>query len=76
MTRRSTFTDQSVTYGAIGATLAPDLLRYPPEGYRPAEDSVRLGSGVERFERAAESLTTWGIQRGAGFEVVDVSAGT
>jgi len=31
MTRRSTFTDQSVTYGAIGATLAPDLLRYPPE---------------------------------------------
>ncbi len=30
MTRRSTFTDQSVTYGAIGATLAPDLLRYPP----------------------------------------------
>jgi hypothetical protein len=45
MTRRSTFTDQSVTYGAIGATLAPDLLRYPPAGYRPAEDSVRLGSG-------------------------------
>ena len=41
MTRRSTFTDQSVTYGAIGATLAPDLLRYPPAGYRPAEDSVR-----------------------------------
>jgi uncharacterized protein (UPF0548 family) len=76
MTRRSTFTDQSVTYGAIGATLAPDLLRYPPEGYRPAEDSVRLGSGIERFERAAESLMTWGIQRGAGFEVVDVSAGT
>ncbi|MCD2441966.1 DUF1990 domain-containing protein [Agromyces sp. SYSU K20354] len=76
MTRRSTFTDQSVTYGAIGATLAPDLLRYPPEGYRPAEDSVRLGSGSERFERAAESLMTWGVQRGAGFEVVDVSAGT
>ena len=76
MTRRSTFTDQSVTYGAIGATLAPDLLRYPPDGYRPAEDSVRLGSGVERFERAAESLMTWGIQQGAGFEVVDISAGT
>jgi len=76
MSRRSTFTDQSVTYGAIGATLAPDLLRYPPDGYRPAEDSVRLGSGVERFERAAESLMTWGIQRGAGFTVADVSAGT
>lgn len=76
MTRRSTFTDQSVTYGAIGATLAPDLLRYPPSGYRPAEDSVRLGSGQERFERAAEALMTWGIQRGAGFEVVDISEGT
>lgn len=76
MTRRSTFTDQSVTYGAIGATQAPDLLRYPPDGYRPAEDAVRLGSGQDRFDRAAESLMTWGIQKGAGFEVVDVSAGT
>ena len=76
MARRSTFTDQSVTYGAIGATLAPDLLRYPPAGYRPAEDTVRLGSGAERFERAAESLMTWGIQRGVGFDVVDVSEGT
>ncbi|WP_157002668.1 DUF1990 family protein [Agromyces laixinhei] len=76
MTRRSTFTDQSVTYGAIGATLAPDLLRYPPAGYRPAEDAVRLGSGAARFERAAESLMTWGIQRGSGFEVSEVSAGT
>jgi uncharacterized protein (UPF0548 family) len=76
MSRRSTFTDQSVTYGAIGATLAPDLLRYPPDGYRPAEDSVRLGSGAERFERASESLMTWGIQRGAGFTVAEISAGT
>jgi uncharacterized protein (UPF0548 family) len=76
MTRRSTFTDQSVTYGAIGATLDPDLLRYPPAGFRPAEDSVRLGSGIERFERSAEALMTWGIQRGAGFQVVDISPGT
>ena len=76
MTRRSTFTDQSVTYGAIGSTLDPDLLRYPPAGFRPAEDTVRLGSGQERFDRAAESLMTWGIQRGAGFEIDDVSAGT
>lgn len=76
MTRRSTFTDQSVTYGAIGATLDPDFLRYPPTGYRPAENAVRLGSGSERFERAAESLMTWGIQQGAGFTVADVSEGT
>ena len=76
MTRRSTFTDQSVTYGAIGATLDPDLLRYPPTGFKPAEDAVRIGSGQERFDRSAESLMTWGIQQGAGFTVTDVSAGT
>ncbi|MBM7504639.1 DUF1990 family protein [Agromyces aurantiacus] len=76
MNRRSTFTDQSVTYGAIGATLDPDLLRYPPAGFRPAEDAVKLGSGRERFDRAAEELMTWGIQKGAGFEVIDVSPGT
>ncbi|MRG61558.1 DUF1990 family protein [Agromyces sp. CFH 90414] len=76
MSRRSTFTDQSVTYGAIGATLDPDFLRYPPAGFRPAEDTVKLGSGAERFERAAEALMTWGVQRGSGFEVVDVAEGT
>lgn len=76
MSRRSTFTDQSVTYGAIGATLDPDFLRYPPEGFRPAEDRVKLGSGAERFERAAESLMTWGVQQGSGFTVTDVSQGT
>lgn len=76
MKRRSSFTDQSVTYGAIGSTLAPDLLRYPPTGYRPAEDSVKIGSGRERFDKAAEELMTWAVQRGAGFEVTDVSSGT
>ncbi|MFF2273822.1 DUF1990 family protein [Agromyces sp. NPDC058136] len=76
MSRRSTFTDQSVTYGAIGATLDPDFLRYPPAGLRPAEDAVRLGSGRDRFDRSAEALMTWGVQRGAGFTVSDVSAGT
>ncbi|WP_394552107.1 DUF1990 family protein [Agromyces sp. MMS24-JH15] len=76
MTRRSTFTDQSVTYGAIGATLEADFLRYPPKGFRPAEDTVRIGSGHERFDRAAEELMTWGIQRGAGLRVEDVSEGT
>jgi uncharacterized protein (UPF0548 family) len=76
MTRRSTFTDQSVTYGAIGATLDPDLLRYPPAGFRPAEDSVRLGSGRERFEASADALMTWGVQQGAGFTVTDAAPGT
>lgn len=73
--RRSTFTDHSVSYGAIGATLAPDLLRYPPAGYRPSEQSVRIGSGRERFERASASLMTWGVQEGAGLFVTDVETG-
>ncbi|BDZ53264.1 DUF1990 family protein [Agromyces marinus] len=76
MARRSTFTDQSVTYGAIGATIDPDLLRYPPPGFSAAEDSVRLGSGRDRFEQSAESLMTWGIQQGAGFTVTDAAPGT
>jgi uncharacterized protein (UPF0548 family) len=74
--RRETFTDAAVSYGAIGGTLAPDLLRYPPKGYRPMERTVRLGSGPERFELAARSLMTWGVQRGSGIEMTDLETGT
>lgn len=74
--RRSTFTDAAVTYGAIGGTLAADLMQYPPKGYRPLERSVKLGSGRERFDVAARSLMTWGIQRGSGMEVTDLEQGT
>ncbi|MCU1441904.1 MAG: hypothetical protein JWQ59_54, partial [Cryobacterium sp.] len=74
--RRSTFTDAAVTYAAIGGTLAPDLMRYPPKGHRPLERTVRLGSGEERFKVATTALMTWGIQRGSGIEVTDLDAGT
>lgn len=74
--RRATFTDAAVSYGAIGGTLAPDLLQYPPKGYRPLERSVRLGSGRERFELAAAALMTWGVQRGSGITVTDLETGT
>lgn len=74
--RRETFTDASVTYAAIGGTLAPDLLQYPPAGHRPIERTVRLGSGQERFAIAAGSLMTWGVQRGSGMEVTDLEQGT
>ena len=67
--RRSTFVGEPVTYGAIGGTLAPDLLAYPPAGYRADEHAVRLGSGAERFAIASSSLMTWGVQRGSGIEV-------
>jgi uncharacterized protein (UPF0548 family) len=74
--RRATFSDTEVTYGAIGGTLAPDLLQYPPKGHRPFERSVKLGSGRERFEIASKSLMTWGIQRGSGIKVTDLETGT
>ena len=74
--RRETFTDTAVTYGAIGGTLAPDLLSYPPEGYRPLERAVRLGSGHERFQLASSSLMTWGVQRGSGIKVTNLESGT
>ena len=74
--RRATFTDAAVSYGAIGGTLAPDMLRYPPAGYRPIERTIRLGSGDERFQAATDLMMTWGIHRGAEIEVTDISAGT
>ena len=74
--RRATFTDTAVTYGAIGGTLAPDLLSYPPQGYRPLERTVRLGSGDERFQLASSSLMTWGVQRGSGIRVTNLEIGT
>jgi len=74
--RRSTFTDQPVTYGAVGGTQAADLLYYPPKGYRPLERSVRLGSGEERFATAVSALMTWGVQRGSGIKVTEAHEGT
>ncbi len=74
--RRATFTDTAVSYAAIGGTLAPDLLRYPPKGYRPIERTVRLGSGEERFQLASKSLMTWGVQRGSGMTVTDLLSST
>lgn len=56
--------------------MAPDLLSYPPAGYRPAEHSTQLGSGAERFATASAGLMTWGIQRGSGIEVTDAQQGT
>jgi uncharacterized protein (UPF0548 family) len=74
--RRSTFTDQPVTYAAVGATLAPDLAQHPPKGYRPRVRSVRLGSGDDRFATSSRALMTWGVQLGSGVEVTHVDPGT
>jgi uncharacterized protein (UPF0548 family) len=58
-----------VTYGAVGATQAPDLLRYPPKGYRPLERRVRIGHGDARWDFAWTETMSWGIQRRSGLRV-------
>ncbi|PZQ88411.1 MAG: DUF1990 domain-containing protein [Leifsonia xyli] len=63
-----------VTYGAVGATQAPDLLQYPPRGYRPLVRTARVGHGPERWDYAWTRVMSWGIQRGAGFQVTPVDA--
>jgi uncharacterized protein (UPF0548 family) len=60
---------QAVTYAAIGATQSPDLLRYPPEGYRPIERMARIGHGQARYDWAAAAALSWGIHRNSGFAV-------
>jgi uncharacterized protein (UPF0548 family) len=72
MNQRSTHVGESLTYAAVGASQAPDLLYYPPAGFRPAEDRIRLGSGIERFEAATATLMSWGVQRGSGIAVTNV----
>ncbi|WBU38937.1 DUF1990 family protein [Homoserinibacter sp. YIM 151385] len=61
--------EQSVTYGAVGATRAADLLEYPPAGYRPLERRVRIGHGEDRWRHAWSQTLSWGIQRRSGFRV-------
>jgi len=58
-----------VSYAAVGGTKAPDLLSYPPVGYRPYEGRARIGQGDARWEFAWNAVLTWGIQRRAGFRV-------
>lgn len=70
--RRGTFRDETVDYAAVGATQSADLMQYPPERSVPFEDSIRVGSGEERFVAAGEALLSWGAQRGAGLELIDI----
>lgn len=61
--------EQRVSYGAVGASQARDLMEYPPEGYRPIERRVRIGHGAARFQYAWITALSWGIQRNSGFSV-------
>jgi uncharacterized protein (UPF0548 family) len=61
--------ERPVSYAAVGATQAIDLLQYPPSGYRPIERRVRVGHGDERWNYAWTQLFTWGMQRLSGMRV-------
>jgi uncharacterized protein (UPF0548 family) len=58
-----------LTYGAVGATQASDLMTYPPEGFTPAESRSRIGHGDQRFETAVIQALTWQIQERSGIRV-------
>lgn len=58
-----------VTYAAVGATKAADLMTFPPEGFRPFEQRSRIGHGDARWEHAWQATMTWGIQRNSGIRV-------
>jgi uncharacterized protein (UPF0548 family) len=61
--------ERAVSYGAVGATQAPDLMQYPPSGFRPVERRVRIGHGDARWEYAWTQVFTWGVQRLSGLRV-------
>ncbi|MFD1713884.1 DUF1990 family protein [Amnibacterium flavum] len=68
--------DSSLNYAAIGATQTDEILQYPPKGYRAFQASRKIGSGQERFDSAARLLMTWGVLRGSGVEVLDITPET
>jgi uncharacterized protein (UPF0548 family) len=55
----------SFTYPEVGGT-AGEL----PPGYQHLHAARVVGEGRELFERCAETIMTWGVQRGAGLLVV------
>ncbi|MEY4102608.1 MAG: hypothetical protein RIR88_742, partial [Actinomycetota bacterium] len=71
--RRKTYSDSAVSYAAVGATQAADVLIFPPRGFRSAQQEFQLGSSQERFEAATAALMTWGAQKGAHVDVVEVN---
>ena len=69
---RADIWERPVSYAAVGATQAPDLMRYPPTGFRPIERRIRIGHGEERWDYAWTQLFTWGVQKLSGM-LVEVS---
>ena len=66
---RSALWEQPVSYAAVGATQAADLMQYPPVGFRPFAKRVRIGHGPLRWSFASQAVLSWGIQRRSGLRV-------
>ncbi|MFZ1175152.1 MAG: DUF1990 domain-containing protein, partial [Mycobacterium sp.] len=54
-----------LTYPEVGATASGQL----PAGYDHLRHEAQIGTGVQRFEQAADAVMHWGMQRGAGLRV-------
>ncbi|HTX95428.1 MAG TPA: DUF1990 domain-containing protein [Mycobacterium sp.] len=54
-----------LTYPEVGATASVQL----PAGYGHLHVEKQIGTGQQRFERAAEAVMHWGMQRGAGLRI-------
>lgn len=54
-----------LSYAEVGATAAGKL----PAGYGHLFVRKQIGTGRQRFERSAEAVMRWGMQRGAGLRV-------
>lgn len=55
----------ALTYPEVGATDEATL----PAGYHHVHAAARIGSGRDRFDRAAEAVMRYGMLRGAGVRV-------
>ncbi len=54
-----------LTYAEVGATNDSSL----PAGYHHVRVTARIGTGRDRFERAADAVMRYGMLRGAGVRV-------
>ena len=70
MTPTRTFRDETVDYAAVGATQAPDLMRYPPER-ATARGGRRGASAAARRASTAQPTPcmSWGVAARRGLEV-------
>ena len=65
-----------MSYAAVGATAAPDVLAYPPRGFRASATTWHIGSGEQRFEWCEENLLSWRMIDAAGFRLEHVERST